>query len=135
MNKILMLNLLLDFLDNVSSDDQEDGDLEEEEQEVGLEVTLQGINNGKQVTLPVSLPSDPKRAERVLRKHFADDVSLISFVLHHHFPDKYLFYRVSALEEEIFLGLEFFSSVVPAFDLPFRRIGKLGFERYLRLNE
>src|SRR5690606_10009500 len=55
-------------------------------------------------------------------------------VLHHYFPEKYLFYRVSKLEKEIFEGFEFFSDIIPEFDFPFTKIGKTGFEKYLVLN-
>lgn len=87
------------------------------------------------VSLPKSIPSTPGKAIPVLRSHFKDNVTLISRVLNHRFPDQYLFYRVSKLEEEIFLAFDFFSSVFPDFEFPFSRIGRKGFDRYLVVNE
>jgi hypothetical protein len=55
-----------------------------------------GAENG---TLPHPLPSVPSEAIPLLRRHFKDNVTLISKVLNHLFPDQYLFYRVSKLEE------------------------------------
>ncbi|MDP9474164.1 MAG: EVE domain-containing protein [Actinomycetota bacterium] len=88
-----------------------------------------------EIDLPRSLPSDPSRAIPLLRGHFKDDVTLVSRVLNHLFPDRYLFYRVSKFEEEIFRSFDFFSSVVPEFGFPFLRVGRTGFDRYLQLNE
>ena len=70
-----------------------------------------------------------------LRAHFQDDVTLISRILNHRFPDEYLFYRVSKLEQEIFTGFDFLTSIVPERDFTFPRIGRRGFDRYLVANE
>lgn len=87
-----------------------------------------------QVTALPKLPSKPEQMIRVLREHFQDNVTLISLVLSHYFPRKYLFYRVSSLEQEIFEGFAFFAELVPLLDLPFSSIGRKGVDRYLELN-
>lgn len=73
---------------------------------------IQILSRG-QANLPESLPSTPRRMIQRLRSHFKGNVTLISRVFNYHFPDKYVFYRVSKLEEEIFEAFDFFSSVVP----------------------
>lgn len=100
-----------------------------------LRNTLWEINNRRKVTLPDSLPESAEQMISAMREHFKDNVSLISLVLSHHFPEQFFFYRVSRLEREIFEGLEFFSECIPAFDLPFSSIGRKGVERYLELND
>lgn len=102
---------------------------------VTLKDTLWEINNRRKVTLPDSLPQSAEQMMPVLRQHLKDNVSLLSLVLSHHFPEQFFFYRVSRLEREIFEGLEFFAEWVPAFDLPFSSVGRKGVERYLQLND
>lgn len=99
-----------------------------------LEAALCELNNNREIALPASIPGDPDQAILPLREHFKHNVTLVSLVLNHHFPRDFLFYRVSRLEEEIFEGLDFLSEIVPDFELPFSRVGRKGFERYLRLN-
>lgn len=94
-----------------------------------LEWALREINNRRELELPGGLQKDKNKMIRALRKHFKDDVSFISLVLNHYFPRDFLFYRVSQLEEEILEGMDFLG-----FELPFDRIGKKGFDRYLILN-
>ena len=96
---------------------------------------LSELANRKDVSVPDGLPTRAAAALKAVRRHFRDDVSSGSLVLHHHFPGEYLFYRVSALEPEIFEGLALFAEIVPAFNLGFAKVGPNGFERYLRLNE
>lgn len=100
-----------------------------------LREALYRINNEKEKTLPDSLSRDEAAIVRVLRDHFNDNVSFISLVLHHHFPDRYLFYRVSSLEPEIFAGLNFLKPVAPQFNLRFSKVGRTGFSRYRQLNQ
>ena len=101
-----------------------------------LEEALEELNTRQPVDLPPKLlQQSSRRIVTALRKHFKDDVTFISFILNHYFPEQYLFYRVSKLEEEIFTGLEFFAEVAPELDFPFRKIGKKGFDHYLALNE
>jgi hypothetical protein len=93
------------------------------------------INNEEEKPLPDSLPRDEAAMVRRLRDWFNDNVTFISLVLHHHFPDRYLFYRVSSLEPEIFGGLKFLKSAAPQFDLGFSKVGRTGFSRYRQLNQ
>jgi hypothetical protein len=94
-----------------------------------------GDLGGEKATLPDHLPPVPSEAIALLREHFEDNVTFISRVLNYLFPDRYLFYRVSKLEEEIFLGFEYFFSDVPRFAFSFSSVGRRGFDRYLELNE
>ena len=72
-----------------------------------------------------------------LRESFKNNITFISLVLNHVFPEKYFFYRVSMLENEIFTGFKFFCDIIEEFNLPFSRIGegKHSFENYIRLND
>ena len=84
---------------------------------------------------PARLPHDPDKALAVLRDLYKDDVSRISLVLNHFFPEDFLFYRVSKVEPEIFQAFDFLSEIVPEFKLPYSQVGKKGLDRYLVLNE
>lgn len=100
------------------------------------DLLLEDLRNlgGEGTEPPRSLPSTPEEAIPLLRTHFKGNVTLISRVLNHHFPQRYLFYRVSKLEDEIFRGFDFFSAIVPEFGFPFSWVGRSGFERYLEVN-
>ncbi len=100
------------------------------------DLLLEDLQNlgGKGTQPPASLPSTPEGAIPRLRAHFKDNVTLISRVLNHLFPKRHLFYRVSNLEDEIFRGFDFFSSVMPEFGFSFPRVGRTGFDRYLEVN-
>jgi hypothetical protein len=100
-----------------------------------LEKALYELNNQQEKSLPPSLPRREADMIRALRKHFNNNVTYISLVLHHHFPDRYLFYRVSSLEQEIFTGFSFLKPAVPQFTFGFSKVGGTGFNRYLELNE
>lgn len=99
-----------------------------------LEGHLQELNNRKEISLPEFLPMKEGQMIQVLREHFKDNVTFISLVLNYFFPNKYIFYRVSKLEEEIFEGLKFLSDVITDF-ASLSPIGRTGFDRYLALNE
>ena len=101
----------------------------------GLEFDLEKLNHRRAVKLPKMQPSDPDAMIAVLRTHFKDKVTLISRVLNHYFPEQYIFYNVSKLEDEIFDGLDFFSDIFPPFKFSFERVGKTGWDRYLELNQ
>lgn len=131
MNKDLLLTWLLEDAEKNGHRYQIQPGGQQEQYEVMLE-DLWNLR-GKQVDLP-SLPSTPGRMISRLRSHFKDNVTLISRILNHYFPDQYLFYRVSKLEDEIFRSFEFFSSIVPEFDFSFTKVGRSGFERYLAVN-
>jgi hypothetical protein len=100
-----------------------------------LETALYELNNQQEKPLPSSLPRREADMIRDLRKRFNNNVTYISLVLHHHFPDRYLFYRVSSLEQEIFTGFNFLKPVAPQFAFGFSRVGRTGFNRYLQLNK
>jgi hypothetical protein len=100
-----------------------------------METALYELNNQQEKPLPSSLPRREADMIRVLRKHFNNNVTYISLVLNHHFPDRYLFYRVSSLEQEIFAGFNFLKPVVPQLAFSFSRVGGTGFSRYLQLNQ
>jgi hypothetical protein len=133
MNKTLLLEWVFEDAQKKEQFYQTEGDAKDRRYDVLLE-DLQFLG-GDKITLPSSLPTTPSKAIPVLRKHFKDNVTLISRVLNHLFPDQYLFYRVSKLEEEIFRSFDFFSSIVPEFGFSFSRIGRTGFDRYLKVNE
>lgn len=100
-----------------------------------LEKALYELNNQQEKSLPTFLSKGEADMIRDLRKRFNNSVTYISLVLHHHFPDRYLFYRVSSLEQEIFTGFNFLKPVVPQFTFSFSKVGGTGFNRYLELNE
>src|SRR5215212_10305375 len=133
MNKSYLLDLLLYDAEKNEHQYQVQTDTTTELRQVLL-ADLQNLG-GEKATPPDPLPSVPSEAIPLLRDHFNDNVTLISRVLNHLFPDQYLFYRVSQLEEEIFLAFDYFSYFDPAFRFSFSRVGRTGFERYLELNE
>lgn len=134
MNKLLVLNWLLHDANEYADDFY--SAISESRKDVPLEEALRELNNWRDITLPPSLPKTPDKMIPALRKHFKDNVTFISLVLNHYFPEEYLYYRVSALEEEIFEGFEFFSEIIPEFSaLDFRGVGRKAFDRYLRLNK
>jgi EVE domain len=132
MNKSHLLDLLLFDAEKNEHRYQMQTDTTTELHQILLE-DLQNLG-GEKVALPDRLPSVPSEAISLLRDLFNDNVSLISRVLNHLFPNQYLFYRFSKLEEEIFLAFDYFSSVVPAFEFAFSKVGRTGFDRYLELN-
>jgi hypothetical protein len=133
MNKVHLLELLLEDAEKKVHYYQMQTETTTELRQVLIE-DLQNLGVEK-ATLPDPLPPVPSEAIPLLRGHFKDNVTLISRVLNYLFPEQYLFYRVSKLEEEIFLAFEFFSSIAPAFAFSFSRVGRRGFDRYLELNE
>ena len=129
MDKLLLLNWLLR-----DAEDYADKQYKWHE-EVTLEESLYELNTRRDIALPPSLPKAPEKMLSVLREHFKNNVTFISLVLHHHFPEKYIFYRVSKLESEIFEGIEYFAEVAPMLNLQFSSVGRRGLKRYLALNE
>ena len=107
----------------------------------GLYQALQRINDQREDKPALSalknLPGEPDGAAEELQEIFGNDVSRISLVLAHRFPNRFFFYRASDLEDEIFEGLNFFSEVEDRFKLRFKRVGSGAgsFGRYLKLNE
>ena len=106
-----------------------------------LEDMLSGINSGRMVTLPSSIISRDNKDEdnviSILNKTFKNNITNISLVLNYLYPKKYLFYRVSVLEKEIFAGFKFLSETYKKLYFSFAKIGKSkdSFANYLILNE
>lgn len=98
-------------------------------QEENLEEKLYHLNRRNKIDLPSSLPKAKDELISVLRRHFNDDVNSISLVLNHYFPEDFIFYRISKLEDEIFKGFDFLE-----LELPFSKIGNKNFDNYLKLN-
>jgi len=109
--------------------------------ELKLEDYLYELNSRRDINVPQGLYSDNLPSEEevisILNEAFKNKISLISLILNYLYPEKYLFYRVSALENEIFAGFKFFSDIYDKFQFPFNKIGKNkdSFENYLLLNE
>jgi len=131
MNKSMLLSLML--LEN-NFDEQVIAELYQPDPNKLMD-DLYMLNHRREVKLPPMQPSDPDAMIAVLRTHFKDKVTLISRVLNHYFPEQYIFYNVSKLEDEIFDGLDFFSDIFPPFKFSFERVGKTGWDRYLELNQ
>jgi hypothetical protein len=94
------------------------------------------INSRRDVEFPdENAPEGLTELVESLRTHFKDDVSKISLLLSFFYPEDFLYYRVCPFEPEIFEGLAFLSQVAPELELPFDRVGRRGFERYLELNQ
>jgi hypothetical protein len=91
--------------------------------------------SGHRATPPKNVPPEPRAAVDMLRRHFKDDVTLVSRVLNHDFPNDFLFYRVCDYERGLFDALEFLGDEVEEFRFDFDRIGRKGLDRYLRFNE
>lgn len=127
MNKAHLLGLLLDDAEKNEHFYQIQADTKDKLHQVLLE-DLHNLG-GDTVT------SVPSEAIPLLRGHFKENVTLISRVLNYLFPDQYLFYRISKLEEEIFTAFDYFSSIAPAFEFSFSKVGRTGFDRYLELND
>ncbi len=106
-----------------------------------LKVLLSGINSGRDISLPLVVTSkdivDEGAVISILKETFKNNISNISLTLNYLYPQKYLFYRVSFLENEIFAGFKFFSQIYEKFQFSFSKIGhnKNSFENYLILNE
>jgi hypothetical protein len=83
---------------------------------------------------PESLPTTAEEMIPVLRQMYKDDVTKISLILHHYFPEQYLYYRVGTLEPEIAKGFDFFSDTVEEFRFDFGRARRTGFDDYLARN-
>ncbi len=89
----------------------------------------------KKVTVTLDLDRDAADLIPELRVAYKDDVTIISMILGNMFPDQFIFFRTSSYTSEILAGIEFFSDVIPLFQLSFSSIGKRHFGRYLELNE
>ena len=147
MNKGLLLQYMLDRVKRQV--EEEDAALAEEEGSAGKGVDnrdpstddlneqileLYSRRERSCVYPPPELPETPERMISVLRQLYKDDVSKISLILHHYFPDRFLFYRVSKLEDEIFQGFEYFADTVPEFDFDFAKVRRASFEQYVVVN-
>jgi hypothetical protein len=130
MNKTLWFELLLDRVSETHEEfDRELGFIGDRLYE------LQSRRSDAVTRLPWERPPrDPGDAVPLLRAHFSDRVTLISFVLAATYPSRFLFYRTGDLEDAIFDGCSFFSDVVPQLAFDFSRVGRNGFDRYLIVN-
>lgn len=105
-----------------------------------LENLLSGINSGRDIILPSSISSknlpEENKVISILKESFKNKLSNISLVLNYFYPEKYIFYRVSMLENEIFAGFKFLSNTYEKFQFEFDKIGqnKDSFENYIILN-
>lgn len=133
MDRAHILGLLLDDAEKNEHHYQRQVDTKDELHQFLLE-DLQNLG-GDKVTLPDPLPSISSEAVPLVRDHFNDNVTLGSRVLNHLFPDQYLFYRPSKLEEEIFTAFDYFSSAGAILEFSFSKVGETGFDRYLELND
>ncbi len=112
-----------------------------------IEDMLHELNSRRPLRIPTNFydiieasradDSEGKKLIDYLREVFKNNITFISLVLNRMYPEKYLFYRVSMLENEIFAGFKFLSDIVAEFNLPFPKIGegKHSFDNYIRLNE
>jgi hypothetical protein len=106
-----------------------------------LEDQLYELNSRRDINLPagISLNNLPKEEDAIsiLQDAFKNKISFISLILNYIYPEKYMFYRVSMLENEIFSGLKFLSDIYEKFQFKFYKIGqnKDSFDNYLILNE
>jgi len=106
-----------------------------------LKDLLSGINSGRYIALPPAITSkdmvDEEEIISILNYNFKNNVSNISMILNYLYPQKYLFYRVSILENEIFAGFKFLSQIIEEFQFSFSKIGhsKNSFDNYLILNK
>ena len=96
---------------------------------------LYNVNSHRKISLPSPLPKTSKGLLSALRKKYKDDVTDISLVMNHFFPQEFVYYRVCSLEPELFRAFQFFADEFPQLKPGFDKIGKRGVERYLKLNE
>jgi hypothetical protein len=93
-----------------------------------LEDQLYELNSRSDINLPagISLNNLPKEEDAIsiLQDNFKNKISFISLILNYIYPEKYMFYRVSMLENEIFSGLKFLSDIYEKFQFKFYKIGQ-----------
>ena len=144
MNSIYIVNLLLENAERFSSEFYEESyayDLD-----IGIKDLLLELNNRRPLNIPPDFNNtiqsfkmddyEENRLKSYLRDILKNDISSISLILNYLYPEKYLFYRVSMLENEIFAGFKFLSDIIEEFNFPFSKIGegKNSFDNYLQLN-
>jgi hypothetical protein len=106
-----------------------------------LEDQLYELNSRREIDLPAGIslkdPPEEKEAISILKDTFKNRTSYISLILNYVYPEKYIFYRVSMLETEIFSGFKFLSDIYDKFQFDFYKIGqnKDSIDNYLKLNE
>ena len=145
MNGLHVLNLLLDNAEQYSSEFY--GESYAYDTNTGIDDLLLELNNRRPLQLQPDFAEIIKTFRKdntnddlivsYLRNIFKNDISSISLVLNYLRPEKYLFYRVSMLENEIFAGFKFFSNILDEFNLPFSKIGegKNSYNNYIQLND
>jgi hypothetical protein len=145
MNSIYVVNLLLENAERFSSEFYDGSyayDLD-----TGIKDLLLELNNRRPLNIPPDFnnaiqsfkldDNEENKLTSYIRNTFKNDISSISLILNYLYPEKYLFYRVSMLENEIFAGFKFLSDIIDDFDFPFSKIGegKSSFDNYLQLNK
>jgi len=84
--------------------------------EYKLEDHLYELNSRRDIDLPSGIspnsPPSENKAISILKETFKNKISLITLVLNYLYPEKYIFYRVSALENEIFSGFKFLRNML-----------------------
>jgi len=145
MNGLHVLNLLLDNAEQYSSEFY--GGSYAYDPNTGIDDLLLELNNRRPLQIQPDFAEIIKTFRKdntndelivsYLRNIFKNDISSISLVLNYLHPEKYLFYRVSMLEKEIFAGFKFLSNILDVFNLPFSKIGegKNSYNNYIQLND
>lgn len=136
MNGQHVLNWLIEDAER-SADDHYPDVWENEIEDLLFELNSRRIIKDIPKFILANNPPSERKAISILRDAFKNDISKISLVLNYYYPEKYMFYRVSPLEPEIFSGLKFLSDTYEKFRFKFNKIGKRdkGFDDYLVLNE
>lgn len=146
MNGLYVLNLLLESAERYSSEFY-NGSFAYDSNTT-IENILLELNNRRPLNISTdffdkikAIESNNKdiddSMESYLRDIFRNDITSISLVLNKLYPEKYFFYRICMLENEIFAGLKFLSDILEEFNLPFSKIGKgkNSFDNYIQLND
>jgi hypothetical protein len=137
MNKQKMLDWLINEA-ALKADQYYDGLLEtRHESQPSIDDLLYELNGRSDLELPRRIPGNPEEAPEAFAEEnpqFHHRVDLISLLLRHYYPDKYLFFRPSKLDFEIFAGLEYFAEIREELDFPFSHVSKYNIKEYLEFN-
>jgi len=97
---------------------------------------IYSLSSYRKKDLP-TLPKNEKKLIKTLRDFYKDNIAYISFVLNKSFPGKYIFYRPSKIEDELFMAIDYFKEIEELFEFDFTKIGKgkSSFKKYIVFNE